>query len=128
MAVIDQIFTQKGEEFCVDKLMETTQNEPKYIGQGTGTGTVAKGDVDLWTPATEARVTGVLSEAAADKLQVVGTIVADGTKTITEFGVFDAAGSGSPPSGGNLLMHFEMDPQAVDASDEIEFTATLEFQ
>lgn len=121
MAVIDQVFTQKGEEFCIDKLLETSQLYPKYIGQGTGAGVVAKGDTDLWTPASESRVTGVLSEAAADKMQAVGTIVADGTKTITEFGLFDAA------TGGNLIAHFEMDGQPVELNDEIEFTATLEF-
>ncbi len=119
MGVTDQVFTQKGEEAVVDALI--TDDLFKYIGQGTGSGVVAKGDTDLWTPASESRVSGVLSEALADKMQAVGTIVADGTKTITEFGLFDAATSG------NLIAHFEMDGQPVELNDEIEFTVTLEF-
>lgn len=125
MAVTDQIFTEDGEEAVVDALI--TEDVCKYVGWGTGTGTVAKGDTDLWTPANESRATGVLSESAADTMQCVATITATGSRSITEFGLFDAAGSGNPPSGGALIAHFEMDSQAVEASDEIEFTITLQF-
>ena len=128
MPQLSSIFTQKGEEFCVDKLLETSQNLSKYIGQGTGGTAGAKGDINLQTPATEARVTGTLTEGAADKIQVVGVIVADGSKIIKEFGLFDAPGSGSPPSGGNLICRYTWTDFPVEATDEVEYTCTLEFQ
>ena len=128
MPQLSSIFTQKGEEFCVDKLCETSQNLPKYIGQGTGGTAGAKGNTDLEVPATEARVTGILSEGASDKIQVVGTIIADGTKIIKEFGLFDAAGSGSPPSGGVLISRITWTDTPVEVNDEVEYTITLEFQ
>lgn len=126
MAVIGQVFTTVGEQEVIDALIAGAIF--KYLGVGTGAGVVAKGDADLWTPATEARVTGVLTEFDPSTLQAIGTTTFDGTKIITEFGLFDAAGAGSPPSGGNLICHYEIDPQGVELNDQIEWTARLEMQ
>ena len=117
------IYVQKGEEIVVDAIEAGTAC---YIGWGTGAGTAAKGDTDLFTPATEARVVGVESQPVADKNQWVGTITADGAKTITNAGLFDAAGSGSPPTGGNLVIHGDFTGVALASGDKIEFTITLE--
>jgi len=117
------IYVQKGEEVVVDVIEAGTAC---YIGWGTGAGTAAKGDTDLFTPATEARVVGVESQPVADKNQWVGTITADGAKTITNAGLFDAAGSGSPPTGGNLVIHGDFTGVALASGDKIEFTITLE--
>ena len=117
------IYVQKGEEVVVDVIEAGTAC---YIGWGTGTGTAAKGDTDLFTPATEARVVGVESQPIADKNQWVGTITADGAKTITNAGLLDAAGSGSPPTGGNLVIHGDFTGVALALGDKIEFTITLE--
>ena len=119
------VLTQVGEEWIVDKLHETVQSLAEWIGWGTGTG-AAKGSTDLNTPATEGRVQGTLSQPVADKIRCVGTITADGTKTISEAGLFNAQGSGSPPSGGDIIIHGDFAGIPVNASDQIEFTIDLE--
>src|SRR4029077_7889667 len=88
-----------------------TQTEPRYLGWGTGAGAGAAGSTDVSTAATEAREAGTSSQVtttvANDTHQVRGTITAAGSKTITNVGIFDAAGSGSPPSGGVLYAIFD---------------------
>lgn len=117
------IYTSAGETVVVDAVEAGTAC---YAGWGTGAGTAAKGDTDLFTPATEARVVGVESQPAADKNQWVATITADGAKTITNAGLFDGAGTGSPPSGGNLVIHGDFTGIALATGDKIEFTVSLE--
>lgn len=117
------IYTSVGETVVVDAIEAGTTC---YVGWGTGAGTAAKGDTDLFTPATEARVVGTESQPTADKNQWVATITADGAKTITNVGLFDAAGTGSPPSGGNLVIHADFTGVVLAASDAIQFTITLE--
>ena len=78
-----------------------TQTEPRFVGWGTGAGAGSAASTDLSTAATEARVSGTSTQVTTtvtnDTHQVVGTITASGAKTITNVGVFDAAGTGSPP-------------------------------
>jgi hypothetical protein len=114
------VLTQVGEEWIVDKLDETSQLTGDYIGWGTGAGTAAKGDTTLFTEASEARVTGTRSQPAADKIRWVGTITADGTKTITNAGNFDASTSG------NLIVKGDFTGIALASGDKIEFTIDLE--
>ncbi len=108
-----------------------TQAEPHYIGWGTGAGAGAATSTDLSTPATEARANGVSTQftttVANDTHQIVGTITAAGAKTITNVGVFDAAGSGSPPSGGVLYAIFDGLSQALASGDSIQFTCRVQF-
>lgn len=109
--------------------------EPKYGGWGTGAGTAAVADTGLFTAATEARVAGTSSRVTApgssvtnDAYQVVVSIVADAAKTITNFGLWDAAGTGSPPTGGNLHLHSSFDGIPLGAAGEgISFTAIHRF-
>ena len=110
-----------------------TQAEPHYMGWGTGTGGVA-GTTNLITPASEARVSGTSSQVTStspavtnDTHQVVATITATASKTITEVGIFDAVGSGSPPSGGVLYAYFDGFSQALNNGDSIQFTAKITF-
>jgi len=117
------VYTQAGEEVIVDAIEAQTAC---YVGWGTGDPTPAKGSTDLAIPATEARVVGTESQPSADINQWVAEITADGTKTITEAGLFDAAGSGSPPSGGNMIIISEFTGIALGAGDKIQFTITLE--
>jgi hypothetical protein len=100
---------------------------PKYIGWGTGAGVAAKTDTDLFTPATEPRVRGTVSRVTTtkpnDTLRVVGLIsIIGSTKTITNAGLFDSAGSGSPPSGGNLCAKSSFTGVSRVLGDSIEFT------
>src|SRR3990172_9035263 len=88
------VFTQAGEEFVVDLIDGGTANDADHVGWGTGAGTAAKGDTDLFTPATEARVQATRSQPVADKVRWLALITADGAKTITNAGVFPGAGAG----------------------------------
>ena len=93
---------------------------------GTGAGTPAAADTTLFTEASEDRVEGVASQettdTADDTLQVTGTIVADGTKTITNAGVFDAADAGNMLEKGD----FDVDP-AMISGDSLALTCQLNF-
>ena len=118
------IYTSVGETVVVDAIEAGTAC---YVGWGTGAGTAAKADTDLFTPATEARVVGTESQPTADKNQWVALITCAGAgKTITNAGLFDAAGTGSPPTGGNLVIHGDFTGIALAVGDKIEFTITLE--
>ena len=108
-----------------------TQTEPHFVGWGTGAGAGAAGSTDLSTPATEARATGTSSQFTTtvtnDTHQVVGTLTANANKTITNVGIFDAAGTGSPPSGGVLYAIFDGLSQALNSGDSIQLTARVQF-
>ena len=124
------VYTQAGEEVVVD-LIDGTSNvhldsSNTYIGWGTGSGTAAKGDTDLFGPATEARVAATASQPTPDKNQWVGTLTANSAKTITNAGLFRGAGTGSPPSGGTLIIHADHAGVALNAGDSIQYTFTLE--
>lgn len=117
------IYTSVGETVVVDAIEAQLSI---FIGWGTGAGTAAKGDTDLFTPATEARVAATESQPTADKNRWVALLTADGAKTITNAGAFDAAGSGSPPSGGNLVVKGDFTGIVLALGDKIEFTIELE--
>jgi len=120
-----------GKAIITGRLIGTTpsQAEPRYLGWGTGAGAGSASSTDVSTPASESRVTGTSSQVTTtvtnDTHQVVGTITASGSKTITNVGIFDAAGTGSPPSGGNLYAIFDGLSQALNSGDSIQFTAKV---
>lgn len=108
-----------------------TQAEPKYLGWGTGAGAGSASSTDVSTAASEARVAGTSSQVTTtqtnDTHQVVGTITAGGSKTITNVGLFDGAGTGSPPSGAVLYAIFDGLSVALLSGDAIQFTAKVQF-
>lgn len=96
------------------------------IAWGTGAGTAVKGDgtttgIALFTEASEARIApAAVTQPVADKIQWVGTMTCAGAgKTITNAGLFDAAGS-------NLCIHGDFTGVVLAVGDKIEFTITLE--
>ena len=100
------VLTNVGEQWVCDFLSGVSALLGDDIGWGTGAGTAAKGDTTLFTEASEARVAGTRStngSGASATFRVVGTITADGTKTITNAGLFDAA------TAGNLISHRSME-------------------
>lgn len=101
-----------------------------YIGWGTGSGQGVTA-TDLATAASESRVTGTSSQqtttTTSDTYQVTGTITATGTRAITEVGVFDAAGTGNPPSGGNLDIYGDFTVINLASGDSIAFTVQVVF-
>lgn len=97
----------------------------KYIGWGTGSGQGVT-DTDLATAANENRTDGTSSQqtttTTSDTFRVTGTITAGGTRAITEVATFDAAGSGNPPSGGNMVIYGDFSAINLESGDSIAFT------
>ena len=118
------VYTQAGEEKVVDLIdgvsathLDATNGK---IGWGTGAGTAAKADTTLFTEASEARVAVVASQPVVDKNRWVATLTANGAKTITNAGLFDAAAAG------NLVVHGDFTGIVLALNDKIEFTIDLE--
>lgn len=97
----------------------------RYIGWGTGSGQTAT-STDLATAAAEARTAGTTAQATttttSDTYRITGTITATGTRAITEVGVFDGAGTGSPPSGDNLGIYGDFTVINLASGDSVSFT------
>lgn len=94
--------------------------ELKYVGMGTGAGTAGVADVDLFTPSTEARVSGssssVTTNVANDSHQVQALIIADALKTFTNVGLWDAL------TGGTLGAKSDFAGIQLNAGDGINWT------
>ncbi|MGE0724817.1 MAG: hypothetical protein AB7O45_10600 [Alphaproteobacteria bacterium] len=102
----------------------------KYLqwGEGSGqdaadTAIAAAGDT------TEARTDGTTSaqttNTTGDTFRVTGTITAAGARAITEVAAFDAAGSGSPPTGGNMGIYGDFSVINLESGDSIAFTINV---
>ena len=114
-------YTTVGKEKVVDRVDGTQAgSNVDYVAQGTGAGAASVASTTLSTEATEARVSGTKSQPAVDKNRWVATIVANGTKTITNAGVFDAS------TAGNLLVIVDGLSIAVVLNDSIQFTFDLQ--
>lgn len=98
---------------------------------GTGTGAAASANVVTTTTTTEARSAATMSQqtvtVTSDTLRATGTITALGTRAITEVGLFDAVGSGSPPTGGNMDMYGDFSAINLAINDSIAFTMNTTF-
>ena len=106
-------------------------SKPVYIQWGTGSAAAASANVVTTTSTTEARTTGTSSRVTTtqtnDTWQVTGTVTAAGTRAITEVGLFDAAGTGSPPTGGNMCVYGDFSVINLASSDSIAFTIKVAF-
>lgn len=118
------IYTSAGEAVVADLIDGTSSTHldgtNAHVAQGTGTNAAAKGDTTLQTEASEARETATASQPSADTNQWVATITADGTKAITEAGLFDAS------TVGNLIIRSVFNAINVDSGDSIQFTFSLQ--
>lgn len=103
--------------------------EPVYIGWGTGAGTSNASDTTLFTEDTGgspayARATGTSSQVTTsttnDTWQLVGTLTANASKTITNAGCFDASTSG------NLAVKGDFSGVALNTNDSIQFTIQVQ--
>src|SRR3990167_1904081 len=93
------VLTNTGEAVFTDLIDGTSAvhldtNNAK-VAWGTGAGTADKVDTTLFIEASEARVTATPSQPLADTNRWVAEIIANGTKTITNAGLFDAATAGN---------------------------------
>lgn len=98
---------------------------------GTGSGAAATANVVTTTSTTEARVSATPTQQTTtvtnDTLRLTGTITAAGTRAITEVGAFDAVGSGSPPTGGNINFYADFTVINLSSGDSIAFTMNVAF-
>lgn len=104
----------------------------KYLQWGTGSGQAATDNaVDNTATTTEARTNGTSSQQTTtvtnDTYRVTGTITALGARAITEVGVHDAAGSGSPPTGGDMGLYGDFSVINLATGDSITFTVNVAF-
>jgi hypothetical protein len=105
----------------------------RYLQWGEGSAQTASDNaIDDAGNTTEARTAGSTSQqdenVTADTYQVTGTITAAGTRAITELGVFDGAGSGSPPTGGNMGIYGDFSVINLSENDSIAFTVRVTVQ
>lgn len=103
-----------------------------YLQWGVGSGqTQSSNALNSTIGTTEARTAGTPTQQTTsqtnDTYQVVGTITALGTPAITEVGVFDAAGTGSPPTGGNMDFYGSFAVITLAVGDSITFTLKNKF-
>lgn len=98
---------------------------------GTGSAAAQSANVVTTTSTTEARAactpTQQTTTITNDTLQLVGTITAAGTRAITEVGAFDAVGSGSPPTGGNMDYYCDFTVVNLANGDSIQFTMKVQY-
>jgi len=95
--------------------------EPKYIGWGTGSGTMTRDRTTLFTEAAEARVAGTSSIATVahtgDTYVVAGTMTSGSIQDITNAGLHDA-----PKPGGTLFMAKDFPAYPVGVGNTIGFS------
>lgn len=117
------VFTNAGMDIVSNRI-KGSGTEPSSVAWGTGAGTAVVGDTTLFTEASESRVASTTTQETTtqtnDTYQAIGTIIADGTKTITNSGLFDAA------SGGNMLVKGDFTGVALVVNESIKFTWKLQ--
>ena len=98
--------------------------EPNYVAWGTGAGTTSATDTTLFTE-TGTRSAGTSTQQTTsttnDTYQVVGTLTAVGSVTITNAGLFDAS------TVGNLFVKGDFTGIALTTGDSIQFTFKTQF-
>lgn len=102
-----------------------------FLQWGTGSAAAASANVVTTTTTTEARTTASTAQGTTtvtnDKMVLTGTITASGTRAITEVGVFDVVGAGSPPTGGNMDVYGDFAVINISINDSIFFTVNVTF-
>ena len=103
-----------------------------WLQWGTaGTGAAASANAVTTTSTTEARSSATMSQQTVtqtnDTLRAVATITAAGTRAITEVGAFDAVGSSSPPTGGNMDLYGSFTVINLSTGDSIAFTINVTY-
>lgn len=117
-------WTDVGQAFAIDQLDDNTASAtPAYYGAwGAGGNTPAVTDTTLQTENAEAR-TQILAAAqtqpAADTIRWTYTIVATGTRTVQETGIFSAAAAG------NMYVRIVHGSLALESGDSVAYTVNL---
>ena len=119
-----QKWTDQGQAFAIDQLDDNTASAtPTYFfAWGSGSTTPAVGDTALVSENPEARTSipaGSQTQPATDTLRCVGTIVATGTRTVQEVGVFSAS------SAGNMYIRIVHGSLALESGDSVAYQINL---
>lgn len=118
------LLVNTGKAIVTNYLNGGAATQPKYVAWGTGAGTTAATDTTLFTE-TGSRVTGTTSQVTTsttnDTYQVVGTITAGSSVTITNAGLFDAT------TVGNLFVKGDFTGIPLSSGDSIQFTFKCQF-
>ena len=118
------LLVNTGKAVVTNYLNGGAATQPKYVAWGTGSGTTAATDTTLFTE-TGTRVSGTTTQQTTsttnDTFQVVGTLTASGSVTITNAGTFDASSSG------NLFVKGDFTGIALNSGDSIQFTVKVQF-
>ena len=97
-----------------------------YVGMGNDGTEAAASDTDLIDPSDEARSSCVESQPTSLVAQWVGSITVTENQDLKEYGLFETAGTGTPPTGGQMLARANVTAgQAVLIDDVVEITATI---
>jgi len=116
------VVTNAGEAWAAGRLAGTISTDGHFVAWGTGAGTAAKTDTTLFTEASESRVVGTVTvegTGASAVYQVVGTITADGSKTITNAGNLTASTSGT------LIVHGDHAGVPLILGESISYTIAV---
>ncbi len=117
------VFTNVGRQVTTNRV-KGSGPEPNYIGWGSGSGTAVVTDTTLFSEIlsrTLGTSTQVTTTTTSDTYQVVGTVSAAGSVTITNAGLFDAA------TGGNLFMKGNFTGVALTIGEGIQFTMKVQY-
>lgn len=121
------VYTTTGKAWVVDRCQNVELPAASLmtrVAWGTGSTAENVSNTTLHIEASEARTVGTLSQPAADTDRVVGTITANGTKTITEAGRFNVT---TPAAANEVMLEralFTGIPLLV--GDSIQFTFDLQ--
>lgn len=123
---VGQKWTDAGQAFAIDQLDKNTAVAAasfSYFGAwGSGSTTPAVTDNALVSENAEARTSipaGSMSQPAADTVRWVYAIVATGTRTVQETGVFTASSVGNCHS---RVVHGSL---ALESGDSVTYTINL---
>lgn len=123
------IVTSSGKAIITNRL-KGAGTEPLNASWGTGAGTAAVADTSLFVEANSAgaaiaagsRVAGTSSQqtttVASDTYQVIATISASATFTVTNAGLFDSITGGA----GNLFLKGDFTGIGLNAGDSVQLT------
>lgn len=124
------VLTNLGKAMLADRLRTspgTYTGSPKYCAMGVGatgaartaaaTDTALSSEVESRVAGTESTITTTLT---GDTYQVVGIITATASRSVDEFGLFDAATSG------HMGFSATFPVEALNIGDSIEFTAQIQ--
>lgn len=124
---IGQKWTDVGQGFAIDQLDDNTASAtPTYHGAwGAGATTPAVGDTALVSENPEARTAiaaGSQSQPATDTMRWVYAIVATGSRTVQETGIFSAAAAG------NMYIRIVHGSLALESGDSVTYTVSLQLK